>query len=68
MRIAVLISGRGSNLRSLLEAAADPGYPAEIVTVISNRPGAGGLEHATAFGNRALLGSRQRCGEGVAHV
>lgn len=50
MRVAVLISGRGSNLRSLLEAAADPGYPAEIVAVISNRPGAGGLEHAAAFG------------------
>lgn len=50
MRVAVLISGRGSNLRSLLEAAADPAFPAEIVTVIANRPGAGGLDHAAAFG------------------
>ncbi len=50
MRVAVLITGRGSNLRSLLEAAAEPGYPAKIVTVISNRPGAGGLAHAAAFG------------------
>ncbi len=50
MKVAVLISGRGSNLRSLLEAASDPGFPAEIVTVIANRPGAGGLDHATAFG------------------
>ncbi|NIA70282.1 phosphoribosylglycinamide formyltransferase [Pelagibius litoralis] len=50
MKVAVLISGRGSNLRSLLEVAAQPGYPAEIVTVIANRPGAGGLDHAAAFG------------------
>lgn len=49
MRVAVLISGRGSNLRSLLEAAAEPAFPAEIVTVITNRPGAGGLDHAAAF-------------------
>lgn len=50
MKVAVLISGRGSNLRSLLEAAAAPAYPAKIVSVIANRPGAGGLEHAAAFG------------------
>ncbi|WP_299626710.1 phosphoribosylglycinamide formyltransferase [Pelagibius sp.] len=49
MRVAVLISGRGSNLRSLLEAAAEPAFPAEIVTVIANRPGAGGLDHAATF-------------------
>lgn len=50
MRVGVLISGRGSNLRSLLDAAAAPGFPAEIVTVLSNRPGAGGLDHARAAG------------------
>lgn len=50
MRIGVLISGRGSNLRSLLDACAAPGFPAEIVTVIANRPGAGGLDHARAAG------------------
>ncbi len=50
MRVAVLISGRGSNLRALLEAAAEPGFPASIVTVIANRPGAGGLNHADDFG------------------
>ncbi|WP_420348686.1 phosphoribosylglycinamide formyltransferase [Pelagibius sp.] len=50
MRVAVLISGRGSNLRSLLEAAEAPGYPAKIVLVVANRPDAGGLEHAAAFG------------------
>jgi phosphoribosylglycinamide formyltransferase 1 len=42
-RTAVLISGRGSNLRALLAAARAPDYPAEIVLVISNRPDAAGL-------------------------
>ena len=37
-RVGVLISGRGSNLQALIDAAADPAYPAEIVHVISNRP------------------------------
>ena len=43
LRIAVLISGRGSNLQALIEACRDPGMPAEIVLVVSNRPGAAGL-------------------------
>ena len=38
LKLGVLISGRGSNLQALIEAAADPAYPAEIVLVISNRP------------------------------
>jgi phosphoribosylglycinamide formyltransferase-1 len=50
VKVGVLISGRGSNLKSLLEACARPGFPAEIVTVIANRPGAGGLDHARRFG------------------
>ncbi|GAB4356849.1 MAG: phosphoribosylglycinamide formyltransferase [Kiloniellaceae bacterium] len=50
LKVGVLISGRGSNLKSLLEACAAPGFPAEIVTVIANRPGAGGLDHARAAG------------------
>ncbi|GAB4391921.1 MAG: phosphoribosylglycinamide formyltransferase [Kiloniellaceae bacterium] len=50
MKVGVLISGRGSNLKSLLDACATPGFPAEVVTVISNRPGAGGLDHARAAG------------------
>lgn len=45
-RVAVLISGRGSNLQSLLDAAAAPDYPAEVVLVLSNRPNAPGLERA----------------------
>jgi phosphoribosylglycinamide formyltransferase-1 len=49
-RTAVLISGRGSNMRSLIEAAAAPRYPAEIVLVLSNRPEAEGLIHAKEHG------------------
>jgi phosphoribosylglycinamide formyltransferase-1 len=49
-RVAVLISGRGSNMASLIEAAQDPAYPAEIVLVVSNRPERGGLERARAAG------------------
>ncbi|MCC5996117.1 MAG: phosphoribosylglycinamide formyltransferase [Oceanicaulis sp.] len=54
VRTGVLISGRGSNLQALLDAAADPSFPAEIVCVISNRPGAGGLARAEAAGVPAL--------------
>jgi phosphoribosylglycinamide formyltransferase-1 len=50
LRVGVLISGRGSNLQALIEAAADPGYPAEIALVISNRPEAAGLQRAAAAG------------------
>lgn len=45
-RVAVLISGRGSNLRALLKAAEDPSYPAEIALVLSNRADAQGLLRA----------------------
>ena len=47
---AILISGRGSNLRSLIARAADPAFPAEIVLVISNVEGAGGLQRAAEAG------------------
>ncbi len=49
-RAAVLISGRGSNLGALLDAAGTPGYPAEIAVVVSNRPDAAGLEMAAQRG------------------
>jgi len=49
-RVAVLISGRGSNMAALIEAAKDKNYPAEIVLVVSNRPDAGGLLVAEASG------------------
>jgi phosphoribosylglycinamide formyltransferase-1 len=49
-RVAVLISGRGSNMAALTEAAKDKQYPAEIVLVISNRPDSGGVLVARAAG------------------
>ncbi|PWR19395.1 phosphoribosylglycinamide formyltransferase [Zavarzinia aquatilis] len=50
-RAAILISGRGSNMAALLDvAAAQPGYPADIALVLSNRPGAAGLARAEAAG------------------
>ncbi|PZO04337.1 MAG: phosphoribosylglycinamide formyltransferase [Hyphomicrobiales bacterium] len=50
-RVGILISGRGSNMVSLVEAArADEAFPAEIALVLSNVPGAGGLDRAKDFG------------------
>jgi len=49
-RVAILISGRGSNMAALIEAAKDPAYPADISLVVSNVPDAGGLEVAKASG------------------
>ena len=45
-RTAVLISGRGSNMQALVEAARAPDYPAEIALVLSNRPDAAGINFA----------------------
>lgn len=66
VRVGVLISGRGSNLAALISAAKDPHYPAEIVLVVANAPGAGGLEIAQAAGiaivaidHRPYKGDRQ---------
>jgi phosphoribosylglycinamide formyltransferase 1 len=49
-RTAILISGRGSNMAALLDAAADPAYPAEIALVLANRADAAGLARAAAAG------------------
>ncbi|MFT4219945.1 MAG: phosphoribosylglycinamide formyltransferase [Microbacterium sp.] len=49
LSVAVLISGGGSNLRALLDAAADPGFPARVVVVGADRE-ADGLAHAEEFG------------------
>jgi phosphoribosylglycinamide formyltransferase 1 len=54
-RVAILISGRGSNMRALIEAALAPDYPAEIVLVISNEPDAAGLEFARLRGVAAAI-------------
>ena len=50
LRLGVLISGRGSNLQALIDAAANPDYPAAINLVISNRADAAGLERARRAG------------------
>ncbi len=49
-RTAILISGRGSNMVALIEAARDPAYPAEIALVVSNNPDAPGLTRAREAG------------------
>ena len=54
LRAAILISGRGSNMRSLVEAARAPGFPVEVVAVVSNRPEAPGLAWARDEGLPAL--------------
>jgi len=48
--VAVLVSGSGTNLQSLLDAAATPGYPARIAVVVSNVTGVRALERATLAG------------------
>ncbi|AUG30567.1 phosphoribosylglycinamide formyltransferase [Microbacterium hominis] len=54
LTVAVLISGTGSNLRALLEAAADPDFPARVVVVGADRQ-ADGFAHAEAFGIPTFL-------------
>jgi len=50
LKVGILISGRGSNMQALIEAAAGGRAPAEIALVLSNRPDAGGLAAAEAAG------------------
>lgn len=50
LRLAILISGRGTNMEALLDAAAAPDYPAAPLLVLSNRPDADGLETAASRG------------------
>jgi len=54
IRTTVLISGRGSNMVALTKAAQDNDYPAEVTLVISNIPGAAGLEKAEDLGVKAI--------------
>lgn len=53
--VAILISGRGSNMSALIEAAAAEGFPAKIALVISNRADAPGLANAQANGIKTLV-------------
>jgi phosphoribosylglycinamide formyltransferase-1 len=48
--VAVLVSGSGSNLQAIIDAAADPAYAAEIVVVLSDRPGVRALDRASVAG------------------
>ncbi len=50
LKLGVLISGRGSNLQSLIDACAQPDFPADIALVISNVPGVAGLDRAAKAG------------------
>lgn len=68
MRLGVLISGRGSNLQALIEACAEPGFPAEIALVVSNRPEAAGLPRAAAAGIPAVVVAHPGRGEFAAEA
>jgi phosphoribosylglycinamide formyltransferase-1 len=61
-RVAVLISGRGSNMAALIEAASDKSYPAEIALVVSNEPAAEGLARAAAAGIATAVVDHRRFG------
>ena len=54
-RLAVLVSGKGTNLQAILDASRDPDYPAEVVVVVSDRPGVYGLERARQAGVPAYV-------------
>ena len=54
-RVGVLISGRGSNMRALVEACKAADYPADIACVASNIPEAGGLDYARAEGIATIV-------------
>jgi formyltetrahydrofolate-dependent phosphoribosylglycinamide formyltransferase len=67
-RTAILISGRGSNMQALIDAARDPAFPSEIVLVVSNRPRAPGLALAAAAGiPAAAIDHRPYAGDRAAH-
>jgi phosphoribosylglycinamide formyltransferase-1 len=62
-RVAVLISGRGSNMAALIEAAKDRNYPAEIALVVSNVPDAGGLPIAKDAGIATAVVDHKQFGQ-----
>ncbi|RCS23143.1 phosphoribosylglycinamide formyltransferase [Phyllobacterium salinisoli] len=66
-RVAVLISGRGSNMSALIEACKDPAYPAEIVAVLSNKPDAAGLDVARSHGIEAIAVPQKDYASRAAH-
>ncbi|QQG35952.1 MAG: phosphoribosylglycinamide formyltransferase [Micavibrio aeruginosavorus] len=63
IRIAILISGRGSNMESLLQACTAPDFPAETAVVIANRPDAAGIAKAQGYGiQTSIVDHRQYVG------
>lgn len=67
MRLAVLLSGRGSNFAAIHEATTSGALDAEIVCVLSNRPDAGGIERARSLGLPAIVIDDRRYPSRVAH-
>jgi formyltetrahydrofolate-dependent phosphoribosylglycinamide formyltransferase len=65
-RVAILISGRGSNMSALIEAAKAPDYPAQIVGVFSNNPDAAGLAAAAGQGIATAVRSHREYGSKTA--
>ena len=63
LNLAIMISGRGSNMEALLNAAQDEAYPAKPVLVLSNRPNAKGLETAAAHGIQTIAIDHKRFGK-----
>jgi phosphoribosylglycinamide formyltransferase-1 len=66
-RVAIMISGRGSNMASLIDAAAAPGFPAEVVAVVSDQPHAPGLALAADRGLATRIVPRDGFGSRDAH-
>lgn len=66
-RVAVFISGSGSNMMRLAEACDEPDFPAEIVAVLSDKPEAAGLEKASARGIKTLAFPRKNYGSKQTH-
>ncbi len=62
-KVGILISGRGSNMAALIEAAQAPDYPAEIAVVLSNRPLAPGLDLAREMGVETVAIDHQPFGK-----
>lgn len=65
IRVAVLASGRGSNLQSLIEACAAPDAPAAVAAALSDRPDAGALDRARAAGVPAMVIDDPRDGPAI---
>jgi phosphoribosylglycinamide formyltransferase-1 len=62
-RVAILISGRASNMVALIEAAKDVSYPAGIALVVSNEPAAEGLKRAATAGIRTSIVDHRKFGK-----